>query len=141
MITHSIGESLTNLCQRAQKELVLVAPFVKADVLDRLLHHINIEVSLTCVTRWHLDEIISGVSDIEVWDLIRERASASLLLRSDLHAKYYRADDECLIGSANLTMAALGWSSRQNLELLVPLVDLNHNFSLDQLKLMKIFLQ
>ncbi len=42
-----------------------------------------------------------------------------MLLRHDLHAKFYRADDECLLGSANLTGAALGWSVSPNLELLV----------------------
>lgn len=45
----------------------------------------------------------------------------TLWLRPDLHAKYYRADDTCMVGSANLTHSALGWSNRSNLELLVPL--------------------
>src|SRR5690606_18682307 len=35
-----------------------------------------------------------------------------------LHAKYYRADERVFIGSANLTDAALGWSSSPNLEIL-----------------------
>jgi hypothetical protein len=37
----------------------------------------------------------------------------------NLHAKYYRADDHYLVGSANITYAALGWSYRPNLEILL----------------------
>ena len=37
----------------------------------------------------------------------------------DLHAKLYMADDLCLVGSANLTATALGWSRRSNVELLI----------------------
>jgi hypothetical protein len=41
------------------------------------------------------------------------------LLRPDLHAKYYRADQHCLVGSANITSKALGWRAPTNLELLL----------------------
>ncbi|ELS01833.1 hypothetical protein Xen7305DRAFT_00015400 [Xenococcus sp. PCC 7305] len=53
--------------------------------------------------------------------MIKKRPNSSLWLRPDLHAKYYRADDCCLVGSANLTGKALGWSDCANLELLVAL--------------------
>ena len=41
-----------------------------------------------------------------------------MMLYGDLHAKYYRFDDTVIIGSANLTGKALGWSSNFNLELM-----------------------
>jgi hypothetical protein len=71
------------------------------------------------VTRWLPQDIKAGVSDIEIWDLVKGRAQTRLLLRQDLHAKYYRADDHCLVGSANLTLSALGLSAAPNLELLI----------------------
>ncbi len=36
-----------------------------------------------------------------------------------VHAKLFRFDDVALVGSANLTAAALGWSANPNLELLI----------------------
>ena len=39
-------------------------------------------------------------------------------LHDRLHAKYFRTEGAALLGSANLTGAALGWSSNPNLELL-----------------------
>ena len=115
-----LGTKLSNLCAEADREVLLVAPFIKASVLERLLDRISPEVSLKCITRWFPEEIVAGVSDLEVWNLIQNRSNSSLWLRSDLHAKYYRADNRCLVGSANLTGKALGWSNLPNLELLVP---------------------
>ncbi len=41
-------------------------------------------------------------------------------MRYDLHAKFFAADNMCLIGSANVTFTALGWRTPANLELLTP---------------------
>jgi hypothetical protein len=115
------GTELSNLCAEANKEVLLVAPFIKVSVLEKLMNKISSDVSLRCITRWFPEEIVTGVSDLEVWFLIKERPNSYLWLRPDLHAKYYRADQRCLVGSANLTGKALGWSNCPNLELLVTL--------------------
>ncbi len=113
------GDLLTDLCRAAENELVLVAPFIKVRTLEKLLAVVRPEVQVKCVTRWRLDEIASGVSDLDVWVALRDRPNASMWLRSDLHAKFYKAENVYLIGSANLTDAALGWSRQPNLELLI----------------------
>jgi hypothetical protein len=99
-----------------------VAPFVKVGVLRRVMDEIQEGVDLRVVTRWRPEEIRAGVSDPQILDLLIERPASALFLRNDLHAKYFRADAHAVIGSANLTAAALGWSSAPNLELLEPLV-------------------
>lgn len=116
-----LGAQLEQLCAQGRREILLVAPFVKANALRRLLEHIRSDIPVRCVTRWRPEEIVAGVSDLEVWPLLRDRPLASLALRNDLHAKYYRADALCLVGSANLTDTALGWARQPNLELLVVL--------------------
>lgn len=115
------GIQLEKLCAKARQEVLLTAPFIKASVLKQLLAMISTNVTVKCITRWHPEEILAGVSDIEVWSLLKERPQSSLWLRPDLHAKFYRADEQCLVGSANLTAKALGWSNSSNLELLVQL--------------------
>jgi hypothetical protein len=117
----SSGDQLEELCSQACDEIILVAPFIKVSALERILSRISNESVLKCVTRWRLEEIVASVSDLEVWHLIESRPNSLLWLRADLHAKYYRADLNCLVGSANITAKALGWSSQSNLELLVPL--------------------
>ena len=120
-----LGTELSKLCTEANQEVLLVAPFIKAFVLERLLDKISPNVSLKCITRWFPEEIVTGVSDLEVWNLIQNRPNSSLWLRPDLHAKYYRADNRCLVGSANLTGKALCWSNLPNLELLMPVSAMN----------------
>lgn len=114
------GDSLEHLLRNTRSKLLIVSPFIKVNALKRLLGIVSDDVKVTCVTRWRLDEIIAGVSDLEIWDLLRAQSNAALLLRMNLHAKYYRGDDNCLIGSANITNTALGWSVAPNLELLIP---------------------
>lgn len=117
----SPGDLLEELCQGAREAMMLCAPFIKVGTFERIISRIPDDVTLQCITRWRPEEVVAGVSDLEVWQLLRNRDNTSLWLRPDLHAKYYRADNKCLVGSANLTAAALGWSSQPNLELLVSL--------------------
>lgn len=115
------GDQLEHLCSSAQHDLILVSPFIKVNALERVLRAVPHHVSITCVTRWGLEEIAAGVSDIEVWLVLQQRPSTTLWLRADLHAKFYRADQTCLVGSANLTLTALGWTFSPNFEVLVTL--------------------
>jgi hypothetical protein len=114
------GNQVQDICANAKSEVILTAPFIKLSALVRLFSVIPEDIKITCITRWRLEELAAGVSDIEVWTFLQKRKNTSLLLRQNLHAKYYRADDLCLIGSANITLKALGWSAKPNLELLIP---------------------
>lgn len=115
-----LGSQIHDLFRSARSELLIVAPFVKVKTLERLLENLSCEITIRCVTRWRIDEIVSGVSDLDVWLILRDRPNSELFLCHNLHAKYYRADVAALVGSANVTARALGWSSHPNLELLIP---------------------
>ena len=113
-----LGTRLEELAGRASGELLLVAPYIKATSLERVLKCLNLDTPVTVVTRWRVDEIVNGVSDLEVWPILLSRKYTRLFLHDSLHAKYYRADSQALIGSANLTQQGMGWSQRPNLEIL-----------------------
>ena len=116
----NLGESIIQYANHSTSVVVLVAPFVKVNVIAKILENISPEILLKIVTRWIPEEIVAGVNDLEVWKLLKNHSNSSLYLCQNLHAKYYRFDDRCLIGSANLTAPALGWKSQCNLELLLP---------------------
>lgn len=115
-----LGENLETLLATGRQEILLAAPFIKKRTLARLLSKVPAGVPVHCITRWRPAEVLSGVSDLEIWPLLKEQGNACLSLKNSLHAKYYRADAHCLVGSANLTDTALGWVPQPNLELLVP---------------------
>ena len=116
--TEPVGVLLLKACASARRQLVVCAPFIKAAVIERVMRATNEEVVIEVFTRWRPDEIAANVSDTQVLSLVANRGG-SVYLCDRLHAKYVRFDERALIGSANLTSAALGWSASPNLELLI----------------------
>lgn len=117
-ISANIGDELATLVASAKSDLLVVAPFIKVAALDRLLQHLDPSVQLKCITRWHIQEIASGAGDLDVYRTVCSMGG-SLWLNQSLHAKVLVADQAAVIGSANITNAALGWSNSPNLELVV----------------------
>ncbi len=115
-VSGSPGELLIRLCSNA-RNLILAAPYIKADALVRILAQVDPAASVTCVTRWNPNDLAMGASDAECRSLVIDRGG-SFRLHPSLHAKFYHVDDVVLIGSANLTSSAMGWSLQPNLEIL-----------------------
>lgn len=116
-----VAAAISRVLCGATRNIVLVAPFMKAGTLARLLDGISRGVQVECFTRWRPEEVASGVSDLEVADLIEALPEGSLFLVSNLHGKLYCGDDAAVATSANLTATALGWREPANLELSIPL--------------------
>lgn len=103
----------------AKRAAVIVAPFIKRGSFERLLAATPADASVRVFTRWRVEEVASGVSDPQIFELVESRTGAELRLCDTLHAKLYLVDGtHALIGSANVTAAGLGVSARPNLELL-----------------------
>lgn len=119
LLTENIGLSLGECARKARHRLSLAAPFMKRKTLEFLLADVEPSVALTVFTRWNVDEISAGVSDLSVFDLVRERDGSRLLLHPRLHAKVLLIDDQvAAIGSANITDAALGFAGLPNAEVM-----------------------
>ena len=116
------GERLKSLLKKARARVFLCAPFIKADVLKIILPIVPTNIPVQIYTRWRATEVAAGVSDLEVLQIANERPHTELRLLNNLHAKLYLVDDQCLVGSANLTASALGWSEHSNVELLIPAI-------------------
>ncbi|VEG45359.1 Uncharacterised protein [Mycolicibacterium flavescens] len=112
------GDRLLGLAASSRSEFVMCAPFAKQSVVAKLLSVLPVGVEPVLYTRWRPEEVAAGVSDTEVLKVMRSRGG-TVHLHDRLHAKYFRNDTSLLIGSANLTGAALGWAPNPNLELLV----------------------
>ena len=109
-------EVLRGICYEAN-EVVIAAPYIKIDALQRVLALVPYTASITCVTRWSTNDIRSGASDVECRPFVVERGGA-FRLHPSLHAKYYRCDTQVLVGSANLTARGMRYSGSGNLEIL-----------------------
>lgn len=118
MMNETIGQKLLLASERATSEVVLVAPFVKKDALRRILRRIPEGTQVKVIARWIPGEILAGVCDLEIFEIVCSRPNTELFVHPLLHAKSYRFDELIYIGSANLTGKALGWAFPSNLEIL-----------------------
>lgn len=121
-----VGDRLLSILGRGETSVRIAAPFIKAHALARALMAVSDNVQVTCITRWRPEDIASGVCDLEIFDLIKNRGRSVLLIHPHLHAKFFAADTSCLVGSANLSHTALGWRAPSNLELLIQLDASDH---------------
>ena len=110
------GDMLERIFEGAA-DVVIATPYIKANALSRVLANVGADISLVCVSRWKIQDIALGASDVECRTIVKELGGV-FKHHPTLHAKYYRADEKVLVGSANLTYSALGWSSEPNLEIL-----------------------
>jgi hypothetical protein len=108
LIWSDLGAELLDSASRAEREVVLVAPFIKSSVVGAIFEELARDVRVKVVTRWRVEELAFGVSDLSVWHDIATRENSSLSLINNLHSKYYRFDNEIFLGSANLTLMGLG---------------------------------
>ena len=116
MSTNSHWSMLMAHCQNAQSALI-VAPYMKASPLEKVLTVVANSATITCVSRWTPLDIRSGATDLACRELVLARNGA-FLIHDRLHAKYYRFDDKVLIGSSNLTQAGMNIADSGNLEIL-----------------------
>lgn len=103
-------------CQNA-KVAVIAAPYMKADVLEQVLTAVADSATITCVSRWTPEDIRFGATDLACRELALAYDGV-FLLHDRLHAKYYRFDNQVLIGSSNLTEAGMNVPGTGNLEIL-----------------------
>lgn len=121
-----IGDRLLALLCDAEQNVRIAVPFVKAHALERALLAIPDSISVICIARMRPEDIAAGVCDLEVFDLLGQRTGTKFLIHPHLHAKFFAADQLCLVGSANLSYTALGWRTPSNVELLVELNTADH---------------
>jgi hypothetical protein len=111
------GQALQKLVSSARSELALVSAFATTVGLESLL--ISTPESLRrkeIHVRWQVDDLLSGASDLAVYDVAKERGFA-VFMQPALHAKFLLADRERLIvGSANFTGRGLGLFSQTSTE-------------------------
>ena len=115
-MVESPWETLLERCKDATEALI-VAPYIKVDTLMAVIGQLHPAASLQCFTRWTPLDIQMGASDLDCRSMVVERGG-SFRLHNRLHAKYYRFDDQVLVGSANLTAAGLSYPRDGNLEIL-----------------------
>jgi hypothetical protein len=95
----------------------LIAPFIQYDALRQLLESVDPSEDLQVITRWNPSDLVSGVSDVAVYDLLKARG-VRLFIHDSIHLKMLVCNDGMAFqSSGNITKKGLGISNNGNVEL------------------------
>ena len=96
--------------------ILILVPFAKLAALQQL-HWVHTgKVKLKVICRWRPEDIITGVSDLEVYSYLKA-SGCQLYINPDIHLKLYVfASNAAFNTSGNLTLRGLGYSDSANIE-------------------------
>lgn len=119
-------EEVEKVVKTAISELLIISPFISRTALESVMQSVSDKsIRVQVLTRWRKLDVISGVSDIEVFKFLDEMG-AEMFHHEKIHLKCIVADKKrAVIGSANLTNTGLGLNQDwNNVEVVAP-VELN----------------
>lgn len=96
--------------------IIIIVPFAKVTALKQLHWVQTSKQKIKVVCRWAPQDLVSGVSDLEVYTYLREQG-CELYLNPTVHLKLYIFEDNVAFNtSGNLTLRGLGYSEHANIE-------------------------
>ncbi|MDB4644226.1 hypothetical protein OAF59_00995 [bacterium] len=115
IIWSPIFSNLSRNLENGEGLTAIIAPFMKVDALSKLLELPGAR-EVAVITRWHPEEILSGVSDLAIYPLLKARG-IPLYIHDSIHLKLLIFDsDRAFCSSANATSMGLGLRNHGNLE-------------------------
>lgn len=115
--TSDIKHGLERELSKTFHDIVIISAFVKLEALkyiDQLI--LSSVINKTLVVRFRLEDIISGSTDLELFDFCKSN-HWRMFINFDLHSKILMFDKQrVIVGSANITPSGLGLKGHQNIE-------------------------
>lgn len=107
---------LSTAVQRAESTLLIASAFTKVEALKKLLSSIGKNVTVVVVSRWQKHDLLTGASDLEVYNFCKE-AGWDFGISLNFHGKLYVVDkSNIFLGSANCTLRGLNLTDVCNIE-------------------------
>ena len=83
-----LGQMLIDAAKLSRREVVLIAPFVKADALSLILECVpDPSIPIKVVARWIPIEIAAGVCDLEIFDVVSSSTECCVVYPSTFTRK------------------------------------------------------
>ena len=86
---------------KINEQIFLYVPYIQTKILTKLVENISNQISI--ITTWHINDLISGSSEIELYSFCKERKIA-LYINDKIHLKVYSTNlDSAIIASGNIS--------------------------------------
>ena len=116
---HEIKASIADAASQCETTCYIAIAYCKKTAFEELFINPSIKAKVKLLfLRWQLSDLVSGASDLDVYPLAK-KYGWTVYIHQKLHAKVYRFDNDCFVGSANLTnMGMIGEPLTSNIEAL-----------------------
>lgn len=105
--TDAYRTALSESIVHSENSVSLISAYLTIEGIDWILERLPEAVNCRVLSRWNCSDLVSGASDIEVFEKLKSRGY-KLYILPDLHAKVIVVDDRRLfLGSANITNSGL----------------------------------
>lgn len=115
---NTYGSTILETCKGTKNTVILISPYVNAFALEKIICALPNGIHIDLISRYLPSDVRSGVCDLAALDLLRNRGKCKIYLNPMLHAKIYIFDNVAFSGSANLTGKGLGFSAKNNIEIM-----------------------
>lgn len=105
--TDAYRTTLSEAIAHSQNSVTLVSAYLTTEGIDWILEKLPKNVDCRVLSRWNCSDLLSGASDVEVFQKLKSRGH-KLYILLDLHAKVIVVDkNKLFLGSANITNSGL----------------------------------
>ena len=113
-----LQKELAKSISNCKKSVFVLSAFIKKSAFEWFISQFkDSNIDVTIVARWTLADLLSGISDIEVYELCKSKGWTFKIDQRN-HSKVYLIDSSyALVGSSNLTGSGLGLHTKSNFEL------------------------
>lgn len=115
LFNNELKEQIKDKLNSVESSILILSAFVKLAALESLLEEVQGRMlDITIVSRWQLQDLVSGASDVNAYRFARQNGW-QFLINPNLHYKIYLIDQKSLfVGSANLTQKGLNLGMQGN---------------------------
>ena len=109
------GDRLREAISACEAKLLIASAFIKSAALEALIEF-RVDADVVVVARWQKQDLVSGASDLDAYQLCKERGW-KFGISQNFHGKVYLVDQNSIfLGSANLTQKGLNIGRLSNIE-------------------------
>jgi hypothetical protein len=119
------------------KQIVLFVPYIKTKILEKLLEGINNQISI--ITTWHINDLISGSSELKLYQFCKEQ-NIALYIHNKIHLKVYSVNlESAIVASGNISHNGLMDGGNYEAGVLVDKLEISDRMYLEKIKREAIF--
>jgi len=113
-----LQKELAKSISSCKSSVIVLSAFIKKSAFEWFISQFkDTNIGVTIVARWTLSDLLSGISDLEVYELCKSKGWTFKIDQRN-HSKVYLIDSSyALVGSSNLTGSGLGLHTKSNFEL------------------------